>query len=173
MDSQELKNRIFSKRPRYANIYKDLIASLANKGNRKTEYIQFGPIYQIYIYAFYIGVHRNERIPLPSRESITDFLEIGKWKPDSLVHFILMTMFSKMENLNLIAWNELEDMDENEIDSFVRTLIKTIEEYANAGFSYLQFQFEEDRNRFNETYIFADILKDLIEENVVSLQNDK
>ena len=32
----------------------------------------------------------------------------------------------------------LEDMEENEIDSFVRNLVKTIEEYAHAGFSYLQ-----------------------------------
>jgi hypothetical protein len=172
MDSQEFKNRIFSKRPRYANIYKDLIASLANKGNQKTEFIQFGPIYQIYIYAFYIGIHRNERTPLPNRESTTDFLEIGKWKPDSLVHFILMTLFAKLENLNLTNWNELEDMEENEIDAFVRILVKTIEEYANAGFSYLQFQFEEDRNRFNETYIFADIIKDLKDLNVGLLHND-
>jgi len=32
----------------------------------------------------------------------------------------------------------LEDMEENEIDSFVRNLVKTIKEYAHAGFSYLQ-----------------------------------
>ncbi|MBT3206777.1 MAG: hypothetical protein HN704_16455 [Bacteroidetes bacterium] len=166
MDSQELKNRIFSKRPRYANIYKDLIASLANKGNRKTEYIQFGPIYQIYIYAFFIGVHRNERVSLPSRESTTDFLELGKWKPDSLVHFILMTLFSRNSELGISKWNELEDMEEADIDSFVRIVIKTIEEYANAGFSYLQSRFDEDRNVFNETYVFADILKDVIEETI-------
>ena len=166
MDSQEFKNRIFSKRPRYANIYKDLIASLANKGNRKTEYIQFGPIYQIYIYAFFIGIHRNERVSLPSRESTTDFLELGKWKPDSLVYFILMTLFSRDSELGISTWNELEDMEETDIDLFVRTLIKTIEEYANAGFSYLQSRFDEDRNVFNETYVFADILKDVIEETV-------
>ena len=166
MDSQEFKNRIFSKRPRYANIYKDLIASLANKGNRKTEYIQFGPIYQIYIYAFFIGIHRNERISLPSRESTTDFLELGKWKPDSLVYFILMTLFSRDSELGISTWNELEDMEETDIDLFIRTLIKTIEEYANAGFSYLQSRFDEDRYVFNETYVFADILKDVIEETV-------
>jgi hypothetical protein len=166
MDSQEFKNRIFSKRPRYANIYKDLIASLANKGNRKTEYIQFGPIYQIYIYAFFIGIHRNERISLPSRESTTDFLELGKWKPDSLVHFILMSLFSNDSDLGISNWNDLEDMEDNNIDSFVRTLVKTIEEYANTGFSYLQTRFEEDRNIFNETYVFADILKDIVEDKV-------
>jgi len=164
MDSQDLKNRIFSKRPHYANIYKDLIAALANKGNRKTEYIQFGPIYQIYIYALFIGIHRNERIPMPSRESTTDFLELGKWKPDSLVHFILMALFSRKSELGITTWNELEDMEETDIDSFVRILIKTIEEYANAGFSYLQSRFDEDRNVFNETYVFADILKDVVEE---------
>jgi len=168
MDSQEFKNRIFTKRPRYANIYKDLIASLANKGNRKTEFIQFGPIYQIFIYAFYIGVHRNESISLPSRESTTDFLELGKWKPDSIVHFILLTLFSKNADLNISSWNDLEDMEENDIDLFVRTLIKSIEEYANAGFAYLQNRFDEDRNVFNEPYVFADILKDVVDDNAVT-----
>ncbi len=166
MDSNEFKNRIFSKRPRYANIYKELIASLANKGNRKTEYIQFGPIYQIYIYTFFIGFHRNERISLPSRESTTDFLELGKWKPDSLVHFILMTLFSRNSELGISTWNELEDLEETDIDLFVRIIIKTIEEYANAGFSYLQSSFDEDRNVFNETYVFADILKDIVDKTV-------
>lgn len=166
MDSQEFKNRIFSKRPRYANIYKDLIASLANKGNRKTEFIQFGPIYQIYMYAFYIGIHRKERISMPSRESSSDFLELGKWKPDSLVHFILMNLFSKNSELGISSWNELEDMEESEIDIFVRRLITFIEEYANAGFAYLQDRFGDDRNIFNEPYVFADILKDVVEENV-------
>lgn len=166
MDSQEFKNRIFSKRPRYANIYKDLIASLANKGNRKTEFIQFGPIYQIFIYAFYIGVHRNEQITLPSRESTTDFLELGKWKPDSIVHFILLTLFSNNNELGISSWNDLEDMEENDIDSFIRTLIKRIEEYANAGFAYLQNRFDEDRNVFNEPYVFADLLKDVVDDNV-------
>ncbi len=166
MDSQEFKNRIFSKRPRYANIYKDLIASLANKGNRKTEFIQFGPIYQIYMYAFYIGIHRKERISMPSRESSTDFLELGKWKPDSLVYFILMNLFSKNSELGISSWNELEDMEESEIDIFVRSLITIIEEYANAGFAYLQDRFDDDRNIFNEPYVFADILKDVVEENV-------
>jgi hypothetical protein len=69
----------------------------------------------------------------------------------------------------MFVWaNELENMEESEIDSFVRTLIKTIKEYANVGFSYLQTQFDEDRNRFNETYIFADIFKDLIDEKVAN-----
>jgi len=170
MDSQDFKNRIFSKRPRYANIYKNIIEALANKGNRKTEYIQFGPIYQIYIYAFFLGLRRNEKIPLPSRESTTDFLEIGKWKPDSLVYFIFMSLFSK-ENEFDISWNELEDLDEGEIDSFVRIFIDTIEEYANGGFSYLQDLFDEDRNRFNEHYVFADIIKDLEDKRNINISS--
>ena len=49
---------------------------------------------------------------------------------------------------------------------------KTIEEDAHAGFSYLQTQFDEDRNRFNETYIFADILKDIIDDNKQKIQGN-
>lgn len=166
MDSLEFRNKIFLKRPRYANIYKDLIDSLANKGSRSTDYIQFGPIYQIYIYAFFIGYHRNERIPLPpGNEFSSDFLELGKWKSDSLVHFILMLLFSRKTDLGISSWIELEDMDEEEIDSFIKSLITTVEEYANAGFLYLKTRFEEDRNIFNETFVFANILKDVVDKN--------
>ena len=64
MDSLEFKSKIFLKRPRYANIYKDIIDALANKGSSKTEFIQFGPIFQIYIYVFFLFFYRNERISL-------------------------------------------------------------------------------------------------------------
>lgn len=166
MDSKEFKDRIFIKRPRYANIYKELIESIANKGNRKTEYTQFGPIYQLFIYAFFIGIHRNERISLPKRESTSDFLEIGKWKPDSLVHFILMTIFSRLQDLEIESWNELEDMPELDIDNFIKRVITIIEEYTNAGLSYLNHLFNSNRDKFNETFVFADILKDVIPDKV-------
>ena len=121
---------------------------------------------------FFIGIHRNERVSLPSRESTTDFLELGKWKPDSLVHFLLMTLFSGNSVLGISSWNELEDMEETDVDSFVRTLIKAVEEYANAGFSYLQSRFDEDRNVFNETYVFANILKDVVDDKGLGLVHD-
>lgn len=40
------------------------------------------------------------------------------------------------------------------------------------GKTEIQVQFDEDRNRFNETYIFADILKDIIYANNQKVQGN-
>ena len=80
MDAQEFKSVLLLKRPRYANSRKPVFEALANKGNRKSEFSQFGPLYELYAYAFTLGLKINSRLVLPPREATTDFLEIGKWK---------------------------------------------------------------------------------------------
>src|SRR5690606_24512555 len=114
MNSQEFKNNLVTRRPRYANSRIPLIEALANKGSRSSEYSQFGPIYELYIYAMMIGIKRKSRLPLPPRNLTSDFLEIGKWKRESsLVDFLLMVIFTQSEDLNF-SWNELEDIEEEQ-----------------------------------------------------------
>ena len=65
MTSQEFKSNLLIKRPRYANSRIPIIEVLANKGSRNSEYSQFGPIYELYIYAFMLGLKNNLRLALP------------------------------------------------------------------------------------------------------------
>jgi hypothetical protein len=159
MNAQEFKSSILSKRPRYAKSRIPVIDAFANKGQSKSEYSQFGPIYELYIYAFRLGLKKGLKLALPPRNMTMEFLEIGKWKRDSsLVDFLLMIIFSHSEEIGF-DWNTLEDMDETEINSVINNIIDFIEGYANGGLQFLQEQWENDK-LINSSYLFADLMND-------------
>lgn len=159
MTSQEFKSQILIKRPRYANSRIPLIEVLANKGSRKSEYSQFGPIYELYMYAFLLGLKKERRLPLPPRDLTSDFgLEIGRWKRESnLTDFLLMIIFTRNEEIGF-DWNELEDMDESEITTVVSKIINFIEEYTNGGLEYLHELLDKGQLE-NSHYMFIDLYK--------------
>lgn len=159
MTAQEFKSTILLKRPRYAKSKIPVIEAFANKGQSKSEYSQFGPIYELYIYAFRLGLKKGLKLPLPPRNSTQDFIEIGKWKRDSsLVDFLLMVVFSHSEEIGF-DWNDLEDMEEKEINQVVSNIIEFIESYANGGLQYLQEEWEND-NLINSSYLFVDLMNE-------------
>mgnify|MGYP006077380997 FL=1 len=157
MNSEAFKNIITLKRPRYANSRIPIIKAFANKGKSKSEYSQFGPIYELYIYAFILGIKKKMHLPLPTRNLTTDFFEIGKWKSgSSLVDFLLMILFTHCDEIGF-NWNELEDMDEKELNNTVNNIITCIESYANGGLEFLQTEYEQN-NLINSSYLFVDLL---------------
>lgn len=161
MTSQEFKASILIKRPRYANSRIPLIEVLANKGSRTSEYSQFGPIYELYIYAFMLGIKKNLKLPLPPRDLTTDFMEIGKWKRDSsLVDFLLMIIFTKSEEIGF-DWNDLEEMDDAELNQVISKIITFIEEYANGGLEYLHGLLDRGELE-NSHYMFIDLYMNYI-----------
>lgn len=166
MNSQEFKANILIKRPRYANSRIPILEVLANKGSRNSEYSQFGPIYELYIYAFMIGLKKGLKLPLPPRELTSDFLEIGKWKRDSsLVDFILMLVFTKNEDIGF-DWSDLEEMDDAQLNGVVSSIITFIEEYANGGLEYIQ-QLWENGQLENSHYLFIHLYKSISQETSV------
>lgn len=157
MDSQDFRNTIFSKRPRYAKSRIPVFDTFANKGNKNSEYNQFGPLYELYIYAFTLGLKSKLNIPLPPRNQTLDFLEIGKWKRDSkLVDFLMMIIFTHCEEIGF-TWNELEDLEEKELNNVVSNVISFIEGYANGGLKLLQEKWEEGK-LLNSHYLFVDLM---------------
>lgn len=156
MNSQEFKSNLVTKRPRYANSRIPLLEIFSEKGSRSADYSKFGPIYELYIYAMMLGIKRNSRLPLPPRNLTSDFLEFGKWKRDSsLVDFLLMVIFTQTDDLN-IDWNELEDMEEEQLNKVISDVITLIEEYANGGLEYLENLYEKGELE-NSHYMFIDL----------------
>ena len=159
MTSQEFKSTLLIKRPRYANSRIPVIEILANKGSRTSEYSQFGPIYELYIYSFMLGLKNNLRLPLPPRDLTSDFLELGKWKRDSsLVDFLMMIIFTRSEEIGF-DWNEMEDMQEVDLNTVISKIITFIEEYANGGLEYLHDLLDKDQLE-NSHYMFIDLYKE-------------
>jgi hypothetical protein len=157
MDSQDFRTALLLKRPRYAKSRIPVLDTFSNKGNKKSEYNQFGPYYELYIYAFTLGLKRKAFLPLPPRNMTADFIEIGKWKRDSkLVDFLLMIIFTHSEEIGF-NWNELEDMEEVQLNETISNIISFIEGYANGGLEFIQKEWEND-NLLNSHYLFVDLM---------------
>ena len=156
MTSQEFRSNILSKRPRYNKRWLPLMDTLANKGAKSSDFSQFGPYYEIFVYAMMLGIKKDSSLPLPPREMTTDFLEIGKWKRDSaLVDFLLSVIFSKNEELGF-EWNELEDMEPDELSQVISKVVTFMEEYANGGLEYLNGLYEKGELDSSH-YMFIDM----------------
>ena len=156
MNSQEFRSNILSKRPRYASSRIPVLDAFSEKGSKSSDYSRFGPYYEIFIYAMMLGIKQGQRLPLPPRDLTKDFLEIGKWKRDSsLVDFLLMVIFTQTDDLN-IDWNELEDMENDELNKVVSNVVTVIEEYANAGLEHLENLWEKGELDSSH-YMFIDL----------------
>ena len=164
MNSQELRDRIYIKRPKYLTSKQDVVTLSALKGSKKSKFLRFGPYYEIFMYAFIIGYNRKERLPLSDGSSKKDFYRIGEWKPKGIVDYILLLMFSD-KSIIKYKWDELEDLNENEIDSVVSNIIIAIEEYANAGLSYINDRMETDTNEFTDPFVFVNILNEVVDKS--------
>lgn len=150
--------------PDYAISRAGVIQRFANKGTRRGDYVQFGPVYQIFMYAFIIGFHQRQRIPLPvSPAERTRFKEIYLWKPEGLVNYVLMLLIANESvraeaGIDFIA---MEDMEENLVKEKFRAVIKIMEEYANAGFGIMEERFTDNPDFFNDPFAFATFLKQM------------
>lgn len=162
MTSQEFRDALLIKSPRFALSNEPLFKALANKGETKGQFSQFGPQYELYIYAFFIGLHINSRIELPPRNQTTDFVKMNMWKRGSILNFLLFIVFSRSEEIGF-EWAELEHMNEKGLEEVIKKIITFIEEYANGGLIYLKSKYDQDELS-NSQYLFIDLLDDIVEE---------
>ncbi len=156
MNSQEFRNNLLLKRPRYAVSRIPVLDAFSEKGSKSTDYSRFGPYYEIYIYAMMLGIKNKQRLPLPPRDLTKDFIEMGKWKRDSsLIDFLLMVIFTQTNDLQL-DWNELEDMENDQLNNVISSVVTLIEEYANGGLEYLEKLWEKG-DLDSSHYMFIDL----------------
>ena len=156
MNSQEFRNNLLLKRPRYAVSRIAVLDAFSEKGSKSSDYSRFGPYYEIYIYAMMLGIKNKRRLPLPPRDLTKDFIEMGKWKRDSsLIDFLLMVIFTQTDDLQL-DWNELEDMEHDQLNKVISNVVTLIEEYANGGLKYLEKLWEKGELDSSH-YMFIDL----------------
>ena len=164
MDGQFWLKHLRERRPQYAKKYIPTLERFANKGHSRSDYTQFGPIYQIFMYAFMIGFHQRERMPLPkSPDERTTFLEIGKWQPTETVNYLLMTLIAHDPIRDELDFDlmVMEEMEEEEVKEKFRGLIRIMEEHANAGLAIIEERFESDRYFFQDPFAFIRLLKEV------------
>lgn len=125
----------------------------------------FGAGYEVFIVAFFIGLYSDDRKPL-NEDTKTFGVPFGDWGSNrsldrkdykGLQDFIFAALVARTD-IDVLAC----DKKECTIASLVAALRKTMEEYANAGFSYLREVLETRPNQLFEPNGFLDIFMSFI-----------
>lgn len=162
----ELVKKIKDKAPEYDSKFEEFIgrftvlqggrAGFAGDGLSLEQGKQFATKYEIFMYAFFLGVRNESRIPFPQHSKKTKFIEIKSWQPTDLADYVVMGALA----LSNIDFFELEKMEVSEIESELSNIRVIIEEYANGGFEFLKNKFEDDPGFFaNNDNCFIELLE--------------
>ena len=164
--------------PKFEKHYEQsVIRVLADYGIGASEHTDakgkiLGAGYEPYIMAFFIGLYANKRIPLPEDSDLVKGLgqPLDKWgNLDSkkfrkaypkLREYIFISLVAKTK----IDWIAL-DKGEIKVADVVTQLIKTMEEYANYGFSIMADKLESDKGYFFSKRAFLDIFMELTDKH--------
>ena len=127
-----------------------------------------GAGYEPYIMAFFIGLYANKRIPLSEDSDEVkglgqplqywgnlDSKKFRKAYPN-LRSYIFIALVAKKD----IDWIAL-DKGTIDANTVVSALIKTMEEYANYGFSVMEEKLRDDKGFFFSNRAFLDIFLQL------------
>lgn len=154
--------------PKYSEVHKDLFTSLSQKygaeGEKKVNLGKhFSTNYELYTYAFFLGLYYDEFSPIPEGEK-TDFSHhIQHWGSKTTVSTrkdftnlqenIFIALLAKTD-LDLVA---LEKGDLSEDDA-VKLLMRTMESYTNGGLILIKEKLEENPNYFLQPTSFLDMI---------------
>jgi hypothetical protein len=150
--------------PSYCNEYSAIFEKLANKGNDGLDNNEkanesgkiFATQYELYIYAFFIGLYSNQQRNSSVKASFGH--KISEWGKKNrrsgresfieIQDFMFVSIISKSD-LNFI---ELERCsEENEIKKSVTQLLELMETYANGGLQIIKEKLESNENFFIST----------------------
>ena len=134
----------------------------------------FGAGYELYIYAFFIGLYENRRQELIGDTKVLgqpiqfwgnlDSKKFRKAYP-KVREYIFTALIAKSDDLDLIALEKGEITDRKAVDY----LIDTMEQYANYGFYKVNEKLKDNPNYFYKSTGFLDMVLDLVQ--VVDIEN--
>jgi len=161
-----------TKIPKYNDEFKEsLFDGLTKKfgGSEKTKIDlgkHFSSNYELYMYAFFLGLYNDECVPIPEKANKTDFSHhIQYWgskgtrldRKDftNLQEYMFMALIAKTE-IDFFALEKGEIDDEN----VVRELVNTMEAYTNGGLILIKEKIEDNPNYFLQPTSFLNMILD-------------
>ena len=138
-----------------------------------------GAGYEPYIMAFFIGLYSDKKIPLSEESDEVkglgqplqywgnlDSKKNRKAYPN-LRSYIFIALVAKTE----IDWIAL-DKGDIEPATVVTALVKTMEEYANYGFSVMEEKLKEDKSYFFSNRAFLDMFLQLTDKTAKDIEQE-
>jgi hypothetical protein len=159
--------------PKYDIVFREsLFDKLTRKGggseqSKEDRGKQFANNYELYIYAFFLGLYQNEFSPISESSRKVDFSHaIQFWGSKSnridrkdftnLQENIFIALLAKTD-VDLIAL-EKGEIDE---DDAIKSLINTMESYTNGGLILIKEKLEENSNYFLQPTSFLNLLLEI------------
>jgi hypothetical protein len=161
-----------TKIPKYDEEFREMLFdSLSKKfgGSEKSKVDlgkHFSSNYELYMYAFFLGLYHDEYVPIPEKSKKVDFSHaIQHWGSKStrlerkdftvLQEYIFAALIAKAQ-IDFIA---LEKGDVTEDDA-IKQLIHTMESYTNGGLVLIKEKLEENSNLFLQPTSFLNMILD-------------
>lgn len=146
--------------PRYLSQYEQMIRRYSQFGGGAEEMKyekgrSFSNVYEFYMFAFFIGLYRNEPIELSEDDKLRTFWEIKNWQPSKLVDSLIVCALARSD-FDMI---QIEYMQESDIAIEISKLRNTIERYANGGFKYIEEQINSNPDQADRDDFFIRLLK--------------
>tara|TARA_R110000744_G_scaffold305286_2_gene413574 strand:+ start:4283 stop:4810 length:528 start_codon:yes stop_codon:yes gene_type:complete len=163
--------------PKYSIVFKDtLFKSLSEKygaeGDKKISLGKhFSTNYELYIYAFFLGLYNDEYIPISDNEKKVDFSHhIQHWGSKTTIS--VRKDFTNLQEYifaALVAKTDLDfislDIGEITEDQAVKELIHTMEAYTNGGLTLILEKLQDNPAYFLNPTSFLDMIVNTNSEN--------
>ncbi len=167
MDS--IFNKWKTRVPQYRVEYQNIFEFLGRKGGgseiaKEDQGKSFSNYYEVYIYAFFLGLYNDEKIEIEKGQDKKGFGQaieywgnmkaIGRKDYSSIQEYIFTALIVKSD-IDLL---ELENFDEKGVEKTVRGLISLMENYTNGGLSILKEKYDENPGFFFNKEVFVDMI---------------
>jgi len=131
----------------------------------------FGAGYELYIYAFFVGLYAGEKRMLEDESKVFGQPiqywgnvenKIGRKGYSKIREYIFTALIAKTDKLDLIALEKGDITEKNAVD----LLIATMEQYANFGFYLLEEKLRANPNYFYKNTGFLEMILDLTQPSI-------
>jgi len=158
-----------TKIPKYSENHKELFGALSQKfGASPAKQVNLGKHfatnYELYTYAFFLGLYKNEFVTISKEERKIDFSHhIQYWGSKTTVS-IRKDFTNLQENIfiALVAKTDIDlvALEKGELaeDDAIKLLIHTMESFANGGLILIKEKLENNSNYFLQPTSFLNLI---------------
>ncbi|MDL5029788.1 hypothetical protein QR676_21410 [Vibrio sp. TMPB1044] len=156
-----LTTKLGNLKPGYLPRFKDFFEQVTQfgggaEGDKYLKAKSFSNAYELYIYAFFIGLYKDKKIDITQDDKTQGFWEMKNWKPKELTDSVI-TCAIAVSDFNM---NAIEDGDDKFVTEQIKLLKTEIESYANGGLSYIKSEIDQDPELLEDDMYFIRLLQE-------------
>lgn len=154
-----LEKKIGSIKPVYLKEYEEFIKRHSQFGggaqdDKYTKGKTFSNVYELYIYAFFLGLKNSVSVDIMPDDAVKGFWELENWKPKDLVNYLVMSALAESK-FDMVS---IEFDDESEVKNQINELKLTIEKFANGGIKLLKEELHAEPDLIDDDLFFINKL---------------